>query len=173
MAGRFSRPEQGRAASISSADPNSRSCTWGRHGASRHLAGAIRVRTGIAHPSPAMAPSRAASLPVAFSPRQSPRQEFLQQYIPGLLTDQEPELYTVNRDYRGNTEVWKMNDREQRGLALAALYRIEQQDGKWLVPSQTGNGTRYTVDADPEHPDCNCPDHRDRGVKCKHMFAVE
>jgi transposase len=66
-----------------------------------------------------------------------------------------------------------MNDREQRGLALAALYRIEQQDGKWLVPSQTGSGTKYTVDPDPEHPDCNCPDHRERGVKCKHMFAVE
>jgi transposase len=66
-----------------------------------------------------------------------------------------------------------MSDRQQRGLALAALYRIEQQDGKWLVPSQTGDGTKYTVDPDPEHPHCTCPDHVDRGVKCKHMFAVE
>jgi transposase len=66
-----------------------------------------------------------------------------------------------------------MSDREQKGLALAALYRIEQQDGKWIVPSQTGSGTKYTVDPDPEHPHCNCPDHIDRGVKCKHMFAVE
>jgi transposase len=66
-----------------------------------------------------------------------------------------------------------MSDREQRGLALAALYRIEQCDGKWIVPSQSGSGTKYTVDPDPEHPHCNCPDHMDRGVKCKHMFAVE
>lgn len=66
-----------------------------------------------------------------------------------------------------------VNTREQRGLAIAALYRIEQQDGKWLVPSQTGNGTKYVVDPNPEHPTCNCPDHTDRGIKCKHMFAVE
>lgn len=65
-----------------------------------------------------------------------------------------------------------MSDREQRGLALAALYKIEPTpDGKWVVPSQKGNGTTYTVD--PERPHCDCPDHRDRGVKCKHMFAVE
>jgi transposase len=66
-----------------------------------------------------------------------------------------------------------MNDREQRGLALAALYRIEPKDGKWIVPSQTGNGTRYEVDPSPTHPTCTCPDHRDRGDKCKHMFEVE
>jgi hypothetical protein len=63
--------------------------------------------------------------------------------------------------------------REQRGLAIAALYRIDQHDGKYLVPSQTGNGTKYTVDPDPSHPSCTCPDHTGRAVKCKHMFAVE
>jgi hypothetical protein len=69
-----------------------------------------------------------------------------------------------------------MDTREQRGLALAALYRIERgEDGKWVVPSQSGNGTKYIVDADedPSKQHCTCPDHRDRGVKCKHMFAVE
>lgn len=67
-----------------------------------------------------------------------------------------------------------MDTREQRGLALAALYRIDRNDaGMWIVPSQSGNGERYEVDPDPEHPACTCPDHRDRGVKCKHMFAVE
>ena len=64
-----------------------------------------------------------------------------------------------------------MNDREQRGLALAALYRIEQVDGKWHVPSQAGDGKIYVVDPQKRH--CNCPDHDTRGVKCKHMFAVE
>ena len=66
-----------------------------------------------------------------------------------------------------------MGDREQRGLALAALYRIDQVDGKWIVPSQSGDGTKYTVDPHPDYPSCTCPDHRDRAVKCKHMFAVE
>jgi transposase len=64
-----------------------------------------------------------------------------------------------------------MSDREQRGLALAALYRIEMVDGKWLVPSQSGDGTKYVVDPEKRH--CNCPDHDTRGIKCKHMFAVE
>jgi transposase len=66
-----------------------------------------------------------------------------------------------------------MNDREQRGLALAALYRIEQKDGKWIVPSQKGNGSTYVVDATAPKPTCTCQDHETRGVKCKHMFAVE
>jgi hypothetical protein len=69
-----------------------------------------------------------------------------------------------------------MDTREQRGLALAALYRIEKgEDGRWVVPSQSGNGTKYIVDADedPSKQHCTCPDHRDRAVKCKHMFAVE
>jgi transposase len=66
-----------------------------------------------------------------------------------------------------------MNDREQRGLALAALYRIDRDGDKFLVPSQKGNGTKYTVDPNPDHPSCTCPDFTDKGVKCKHLFAVE
>jgi transposase len=64
-----------------------------------------------------------------------------------------------------------MSDREQRGLAIAALYRIEQVDGKYVVPSQSGNGTKYIVD--PAKNTCTCRDHEDRAIKCKHMFAVE
>src|SRR5689334_4932716 len=67
-----------------------------------------------------------------------------------------------------------METREQRGLAIAAMARIERMSQtKWLVPSQSAAGTIYEVDADPEHPSCNCPDHTDRQIKCKHMFAVE
>ena len=33
-----------------------------------------------------------------------------------------------------------MDDREQRGLALAALYLIQQQDGKRVVPPQADDG---------------------------------
>jgi len=64
-----------------------------------------------------------------------------------------------------------MDTREQRGLALAALYRIEQVEGKYIVPSQTGDGRTYTVDPEKRH--CTCRDHEDRAIKCKHMFAVE
>jgi hypothetical protein len=66
-----------------------------------------------------------------------------------------------------------MNDREQRGLAIAALFRIDKKDGKYIVPSQTRSGERYEVAIDNEYPTCSCPDYRDRAIKCKHMFAVE
>ena len=65
-----------------------------------------------------------------------------------------------------------MTDREQRGLAIAAMCKISRKGGAWLVPSQSGAG-RYTVVPDAENPHCSCPDHETRGVKCKHIFAVE
>lgn len=65
-----------------------------------------------------------------------------------------------------------MCDREQRGLAIAARCRIARKGGVWLVPSQSGHG-RYTVSPDASEPHCSCPDHETRGVKCKHIFAVE
>ncbi len=64
----------------------------------------------------------------------------------------------------------EMEARQQRGLEIAALARITQKKGEWSVPSQSGKG-RYTVDQNNSH--CNCPDHETRGVKCKHIFAVE
>src|SRR5579883_1612541 len=65
-----------------------------------------------------------------------------------------------------------MNAREQRGLAIAALCKIDRKGGVFLVPSQSGNG-RYTVCPDPENPHCTCPDHESTGQHCKHIFAVE
>jgi len=62
--------------------------------------------------------------------------------------------------------------RQQRGLEIAATAKIERKGGSWLVPSQSGKG-RYTVSPDGEAPHCNCPDHETRGLKCKHIFAVE
>jgi transposase len=63
--------------------------------------------------------------------------------------------------------------REQRGLVIAATYRIRQKGNVWIVPSQTGNGHRYTVSLHPEQPHCTCPDHEERGCKCKHIFAAQ
>jgi len=64
-----------------------------------------------------------------------------------------------------------MEPRQQRGLEIANRCYIGQQNGFWLVPSQSRQG-RYRV-ADGEKPTCNCPDFEERGVKCKHIFAVE
>ena len=65
-----------------------------------------------------------------------------------------------------------MSDREQRGLVIAALCKIDKKGPVYLVPAQTGRG-KYTVCPDPTNPHCSCPDHETRGVKCKRIFAVE
>lgn len=65
-----------------------------------------------------------------------------------------------------------MDEREQRGLWIAATAKIEQKHGVWFVPSETGKG-KYTVRLGPEKPHCTCKDHFLEGHKCKHIFAVE
>lgn len=62
-----------------------------------------------------------------------------------------------------------MNAREERGLIIAALCKLNQTPNGWLVPSQSGEGI-YTVD--PAKQTCTCPDH-ENGHKCKHLYAVE
>jgi len=64
------------------------------------------------------------------------------------------------------------NPRRARGLALfqSAKDRIRHiVAGKFLVPSAT-TSTDYVVDTDTQR--CTCPDHSDRFVRCKHMWAV-
>lgn len=61
--------------------------------------------------------------------------------------------------------------RRERGLAIAALARIEKTRLGYKVPSQSGNGS-YVVNLDGE-PFCSCPDFEKRGQRCKHIFAVE
>ena len=63
-----------------------------------------------------------------------------------------------------------MNTREQKGREMAARLKIVQKENTWIVPSQTGNG-KYEVDIDK--PFCTCPDFELRGLKCKHIYAVE
>jgi transposase len=61
--------------------------------------------------------------------------------------------------------------RQQRGILIAATMRLTHKGDAWQVPSQTGNGAKYTVR--PERGYCSCPDHEATGDKCKHIFAVE
>jgi hypothetical protein len=66
-----------------------------------------------------------------------------------------------------------LDARQARGLALVQSKRakIKHVSGsRWLVPSATNASGGYVVDA--EQNSCSCPDHEDRGVRCKHLFAV-
>jgi transposase len=65
-----------------------------------------------------------------------------------------------------------MSDRQERGLEIAAKYKVfKKDDGTWSVPSQAGNG-RYAIHMG-EYPTCSCLDYETRACKCKHIFAVE
>jgi putative transposase len=65
-------------------------------------------------------------------------------------------------------------NRQQEGFVIAnisgAIKRIN--DTKYVVKSQNGNGG-YDVCSTDLGWVCSCPDHKFRGVKCKHIFAVE
>jgi transposase len=62
--------------------------------------------------------------------------------------------------------------REQRGIIIAARFNIKQKDRRWLVPSQTDSGKKYSVCVDEGHTFCTCPDHEETGQTCKHIYAV-
>jgi transposase len=65
-----------------------------------------------------------------------------------------------------------MDERQQRGLVIAATSRIQRKGDAWVVPSQSLNG-RYTVRLDGDAERCTCPDFELRQQRCKHIFAVE
>ncbi|HEX3149725.1 MAG TPA: transposase [Gemmataceae bacterium] len=64
-----------------------------------------------------------------------------------------------------------MNPREQRGLVIAALCKLNHDKETWIVPSQSGAEKLYRVN--PMTGTCTCPDHQEGGFKCKHVYAVE
>jgi len=67
-----------------------------------------------------------------------------------------------------------VEERKQRGLLIAAVAKIEKQNGVYLVPSQTSpKRQKYHVKYHREHPTCDCPDFHERGCRCKHVYAVE
>jgi hypothetical protein len=65
-----------------------------------------------------------------------------------------------------------VDEREQRGLVIAATIKLRRKGSTWIVPSQVGHGT-YTVNLKGEAPTCSCPDYETRQQKCKHVHAVE
>lgn len=63
--------------------------------------------------------------------------------------------------------------RKERGYEIAKNSRIiQEENGVWKVPSQSGHGN-YLVISNGIEAKCNCPDHEKRNCKCKHIFAVE
>jgi putative transposase len=68
----------------------------------------------------------------------------------------------------------KLIDRKQQGNLIAqmkcSVNRIN--DMNYTVLSQSGNGV-YNVNSTALGWKCSCADHTYRGVKCKHVFAVE
>ena len=66
-----------------------------------------------------------------------------------------------------------MEMRERKALQIAATTKLTRKGDTWTVPSQAGTKKKYTVDPNPQTPHCTCPDFEARGVRCKHIFAVE
>ena len=65
-----------------------------------------------------------------------------------------------------------MNPRQAKAVEIASRFRIEEKQGKWIVPSQTNNSGVYSVGLNGT-PRCTCPDFDTRGVVCKHIMAVQ
>jgi transposase len=66
--------------------------------------------------------------------------------------------------------------RRERGRVIALRSPIVYRDGCWHVPSQSENNNFYKVNlnpAGPTAPMCDCPDYEERGLPCKHVFAVQ
>jgi transposase len=61
--------------------------------------------------------------------------------------------------------------RQERGMILAATKRIRNQAGRWVVPSQTGEGSYSVFIKQTEHS-CTCLDYETRRQDCKHIYAA-
>ena len=66
-----------------------------------------------------------------------------------------------------------LQERRQRGLEIAKTKHIINKDGVWLVPSATSLNKTYQVTLTIEGAKCTCEDFKERGLMCKHAFAVE
>lgn len=69
-------------------------------------------------------------------------------------------------------ETQQLSEREQKAVAIAAHTELTCKGGLWLVPSQSGTN-KYTVNPNPQAPQCTCPDFEARQLRCKHIYAVE
>lgn len=62
--------------------------------------------------------------------------------------------------------------REQKGYEIANKIKIVEQNGIWLVPSQSRNKLHKVI-LRLDRSTCTCEDFTERRLRCKHIFAVE
>jgi transposase len=62
--------------------------------------------------------------------------------------------------------------REQRGLEIAAIRKLNQKGDLWIVPSSVSK-QKYIVEPGEGSGTCTCPDYELRQMPCKHVYAVE
>jgi hypothetical protein len=65
-----------------------------------------------------------------------------------------------------------LKERKQRGYEMAKTENIVNKDGVWFVPSASNPRKTYEVTLTLEGATCTCEDFKERGIKCKHSFAV-
>jgi transposase-like protein len=67
-----------------------------------------------------------------------------------------------------------IHNREQLGLEISKQFRAARRisQTRYFVKSQSGNG-KYEVKLTNLGWTCSCADHKFRGVRCKHIYAVE
>lgn len=66
-----------------------------------------------------------------------------------------------------------LQERKQRGYAIAQTQKVVQKDGIWYVQSQTNPRQTYQVALSLTGATCTCKDYEERGIKCKHYWSVE
>ena len=64
--------------------------------------------------------------------------------------------------------------RQEQGKVIAqvkdAIKRVDEHT--YIVNSQSGNGS-YNINATELGWNCSCPDHKFRGIKCKHIVCTQ
>lgn len=63
-----------------------------------------------------------------------------------------------------------MDQRQQRGIVIAAMAKIVKHNGLWVVPSQTAATKSYLVNL--ERGTCTCKDFEEWQQDCKHIHAA-
>lgn len=64
-------------------------------------------------------------------------------------------------------------ERKQKGYEIAQKNKITQKNGVWYVQSQTNPRQTYQVILTLTGATCTCKDYEERGIKCKHYWAIE
>jgi len=66
-----------------------------------------------------------------------------------------------------------MDQRQAKAFHIAATTKLAPDNGRWTVPSQSGEGNYTVVITSAGTWTCTCPDHEERLADCKHIMAVE